>query len=231
VKFSEKLAAACLALGAFLSLVAIANHPQAGPPAPAIFQTITGLASMDRLVHTVLIVILVAQLFGFIVLSQKFGSRRPAPIAALAVYALGTAATIAAACTDGYMIPAIAARYANGSSGDLQSAMQLLTLCGLIVQVATRVGLNAMFVAFALWSIEFMHVPGWVRTTGIVGLIGSAGSLVLLAATGRFEPHNLLLITLTQALWIFGAAAILAFPVRAGVPDTAADQSARYASD
>lgn len=150
---------------------------------------------------TVLIVTAVAQVVAFALLSQTLGMQRPPVIAALVVYVLGSAATIVATGIGGYLLPAI-----PGSSAEAVE----------VAMIATRVALNATFIAFALWSIEFMHHRGAVRIGGALGLASSIGSLVMVALDTRLEPPGLLTILLTGVLWSLGAVATLVALARAG---------------
>lgn len=205
MKLSEKLAVAFILAGALLSLTAIAMHPQAGPSSPDLLKRMVELASMDMAVHTVLTVVVLAQVFAYIVLAQRLGMDRPAALGGLIAYVFGAAATIGAMMLDGYFTPMLAAHYANGSPSDVQTALGLLTATAIAIQVATRVGINATLVAFACWSIAFMH-ERVTRIAGVVGLVSTLGSLALVATIGRFDPHNLLAVTFTEVLWSLGAA-------------------------
>ena len=204
--------AAGIAIGvsAIATIFAIAHHPTVTvrDPVHAIAQMVR-LAAMDRIVHGVVIVLLGALLFGFTVYSLRRGLHRQTVIAALLAYAAGAGAMFAAALIDGFLIPAVATRYAGAAPAAIALAAQLLSLCALAIQVLAKFGTIALSSAVVLWSADLVRTPGALRITGIIGIASGVTVVVVLAFAGALNPHNLGVIVLLQAIWYVAIAALL----------------------
>ena len=199
-----------IATCAIAVVFAIAHHPTVTvrEPAQAIAQMVR-LAAMDRIVHGAVIVLLGALLFGFTVYSLRRGLHRQTVVAALLAYAAGSGAMFGAALIDGFLIPAVAARYAGAAPDAINLAAQLLALCALAIQILAKFGTIALSSAVVLWSADLVRTPGALRVTGIIGIASGVAVVVVLAFAGHLNPHNLGVIVLLQAIWYVAIAALL----------------------
>jgi hypothetical protein len=199
-----------IAVSAIATIFAIAHHPTVTTraPAEAIAQMVR-LATMDRIVHGVVIVLLGALLFGFSVFSLRRGLHRQLVVAALLAYAAGSGVMIGAALIDGFLIPQIAARYAGARPDVITFAAQILSVCAMTIQILAQFGVLALSSAVVLWSADLVQTPGALRVTGIIGVASGAAAVVVLAFAGWLNPHNLIAIVLLQAIWYVAIAVLL----------------------
>ncbi|HWT05092.1 MAG TPA: hypothetical protein VN224_05000, partial [Xanthomonadales bacterium] len=141
------LIAAC----ATLTVVAISHHPvvTAREPSEALAQMVR-MGAADRIVHGVVIVFVGVLLFGFSIYSLRRGLHRQTVVAALVAYAAGIAAMVVAALVDGFLIPAIAARYAGAPPDAIRLAGQFLAICAMAIQILAKFGVIALTTAVVL---------------------------------------------------------------------------------
>jgi hypothetical protein len=205
-----KLAGYVIAVSTLLMMLSIREHPTAGARSAAdLMAKIGRLSVMDGVVHGTLMAVLIALTFGFAIFSLRRGFGQPTILLGFIAFALGVAATIGAAITDGFLIPGIAAQHVGASATDLKTGVNLLAACSLAVQVLTKVGLVAMLVAIAAWSANLVGTRGTTRWAGFVGIVASVLPAVLLSTGMSLTPPSLGLIGLSVAIWFFTVAVLL----------------------
>lgn len=199
-----------IAACAVLTVVAIAHHPttSAREPAEAITQ-IVHLATLDRIVHGVLIALMGVLVFAFAVFSLRRGLHRQTVLAALIAYAAGIGAIVGAGLVDGFLVSALAERYAGAGPDAVRLATTFFVFCALVIQILTKFGMIALSTGVVLWSADLVRTPGALRITGIVGIASGAAVVVVLAFAGRLNPHNLVAVVLLQAVWYVAVAVLL----------------------
>jgi hypothetical protein len=198
--------AACGALAVF----AMAHHPsvETHTPAEAILE-IGRVGATNQVVHGAMIAIIAALLFGFVVYSLRRGIAKEAVLGGLIAHAIGTAAMIVAATISGFLVSAIAARYATASPNGLQFAVQVIAICGQLIQLFGKLGVIGMSLAIVVWSIDLVRLPRFVRMTGIVGFAAGAFAIGTLVFGAHLTPQTLGAIVLGQAIWYCAVGALL----------------------
>jgi hypothetical protein len=197
------LAGAALILSAVVAVAAVAHHPTVSRAASGadVLAQIVRLRAVDEAVHAVVIVAACGLLFGLVGFAARRGLRNAAVLAGLVTYAIGTVFAIGAALIDGFLIPAIAARYATAPPARVDTALQLLTVCATTIQIATKTWLLATSFAVLAWSAELIRHGRMLRAIGAVGVVATAALLVVLAFTANLSPHSLGLIVVLQTIW------------------------------
>jgi hypothetical protein len=171
-KGADRIAGGALILGSLLSVLAMAHHPQHVDP-----------NGMVGLVHGALIVLMSVIAFGFTHFALRRGLVRPAILAGLIAYFIGVVADLGAATTNGFIVPALAARGADLSGRDV------FLLAWEANQALARLGVFATAAAFTLWSIDFLRRPGLeAKAIGGLGLLAGLIPATLLA-TGATDMH------------------------------------------
>jgi hypothetical protein len=165
------------------------------------------LASRDEAVHAVVIVVAIGLLASLSVFSSRLRRMQSFASIGLIVYGVGVGGTLIAALIDGFLIPAIAARYVDASPETLNTVLLLLQVCALAIQIATKFALLATAVAIALWSVTLLN--GSLRIVGGLGLAGACVVAVVLALTNTLNPHNLGAIALLQVGWYVGIGVLM----------------------
>lgn len=200
---SGKVAGAALVLASLIATVAVAHHPSVSRAHDAadVLAKILAVRAADQAVHAAAIAAVIGLLFGFVVFVLRRGLRDSTALAALVSYSIGTVAVVGAGSIDGFIIPALAARYAAASHGEIAVALQLITVCAIAVQTLTKIWLVATSVAVIVWSARIVR---GTRTLRAVALLGFVSSMLVIAGTvlvANFNPHSLGLIVLVQTLW------------------------------
>lgn len=199
-----------IALCALVTIFAVAHHPTVSARAPAEALTaMVRLATVDRVVHGVLIAIMGVLVFGLTVFTLRRGMHRATSVAAIVAYAAGIIAVIGAALIDGFLTPAIAERYAGTPPDVLKTAIPLLIVGAMAIQILSKFGFVAMSIAVAFWSADLVSTPGVLRATGIVGFASAIVAVGLLVFAGNLNPHSLGAIVIVQAIWYLAVAVLL----------------------
>jgi hypothetical protein len=206
-----RAAGVAIAASGVLALVAIAHHPtirSAHGPADVLAQ-VRALSAADEAVHGVLIVLVGLLFYGFAVFSQRRGLAEGTVLGGLIAYALASAGMIGAALLDGFLIPALGARYAVPSPRDAAAAVTILAAIGAAVQVLSKFAVAATALAIALWSVGLVRAGGALRAAGFIGIASAVLPLVVLIASRHLDPHSLGVIVALQALWYVTIGALL----------------------
>lgn len=181
-------------------------HPVVGHG--AITAELVRIATPLAIVHGMVIVAVIALLFGVAALSLRRGLTSSVVLAALVVFAIATLAVTGAAMIDGFLGPSVAS-YRVHQPSEVAAIFDLLKLLSDAIQVFTKMGLIGFTLAIALWSIDFLREAGPVRNAGILGLAVGAGTIVLLLATPYIGAHALIGLGFLQGCWYATIASLL----------------------
>ena len=205
-----RVAGFVIVASAVLALGAIARHPTVGAARGSadVLAQLAALSTADEIVHGVLIVLIGALLFGFTVFSQRCGLHRGVVLFGLIGFALASAGMIGEALLDGFLIPALAARYASASPQDSDIALHVIAAAGAAIQILTKFAIAVTAVAVTSWSVALVRSSGASRLAGVVGFVSAAVAIVVLVSTHRLNPHTLGVIVGVQSLW-YGTIGIL----------------------
>lgn len=195
-------AAVALCAASLLTVFMLAHHPVAEHHVgAAMLADLVRLGDAAARVHTMIIALVCALLYGVVALALRLDLRRPAVAFGLAAYGMGCAAMIGAMLLDGFATSAMAGwLLARGAATpDIAS----LALIAIGIQLLTRAGFVAMGVGIACLS--------WSRarsTRLLAALALPAGLLPVLAVAcdTNMVPHSLIVLTGLQAAWYAGAA-------------------------
>jgi hypothetical protein len=169
---ADRIAGGALILGALLSVLAMAHHPDHVDP-----------GGLVGIVHGAMIVLMSAIAFGFAHFARRRGLARPAILAGLIAYLVGLVADLGAATTNGFIVPALAAH------GAALSGRDVFLLAWEANQALAKLGVFATTAAFTFWSLDFLRRPGLEpKAIGGLGLLAGLGPALLLA-TGTTDMH------------------------------------------
>ena len=191
-------------------IAAIAHHPTVHPGGGDAIAQIVRLAPLGRTVHGILIVVVLALFYAMTVFSMRQGLQFDRVIAALIAYAFATAAFIAAAVIDGFVIPDISQYAVDGSAQTRAVGFDLLNVCSMAVQAITWIAVAAASVALSLWSSGLLRVRGLSRALGALGIAAALLPWIVFGVTTRLTPVTLEVITLGECVWYLGVASALA---------------------
>jgi hypothetical protein len=200
-----------LILSALAALIAVAHHPSVSHATSRtdVMAQIVRSSALDEAVHAVVIVAACGLLFGLTAFAARRGLRNETVLAGLVAYAIGTVFAIGAALIDGFLIPAIAARYGTAPPARLDTALQMLTVCAMTIQIATKTWLLATSFAVLIWSSGLIRRSRVLRAIGAVGILATAALLVVLAFTANLNPHSLGVIVVLQTFWYVAIGALM----------------------
>jgi hypothetical protein len=168
----DRIAGGALILGALLSVLAMAHHPDHVDP-----------GGLVGIVHGAMIVLMSAAAFGYTHFALRRGLKRPEILAGLIAYLVSLVAHLGAGTINGFIVPALAARGADLASHDV------FLLAWESNQALARLGVFATAAAFTFWSIDFLRRSGLeTKTIGGLGLLAGLVPAVLLA-TGAINMH------------------------------------------
>jgi len=169
---ADRIAGGALIAGSLLSVLAMAHHPDHVDP-----------GGLVGIVHGAMIVLMSVIAFGFAHFALRRGLRRPAILAGLIAYFIGLVADLGAGTTNGFIVPALAARGADLSGHDV------FLLAWEANQALARLGVFATAAAFTFWSIDFLRRTGLeAKAIGGLGLLAGLVPAILLA-TGATDMH------------------------------------------
>jgi len=169
---ANRIAGGALIAGSLLSVLAMAHHPDHVDP-----------GGLVGIVHGAMIVLMSVIAFGFAHFALRRGLGRPAILAGLIAYFIGLVADLGAGTTNGFIVPALAARGADLSGHDV------FLLAWEANQALARLGVFATAAAFTFWSIDFLRRAGLEpKAIGGLGLLAGLVPATLLA-TGATDMH------------------------------------------
>lgn len=186
-----------------VELVAMAHHPRVRThDVGDALVAIDGFATVDRLVHGVLIAALLATGFALSIFASRRGLDRPSIRAGAIAYSAGLLAMIGAALVSGFVLPDVATSLPRSSTNDLQIAGSLLIYCRLLNQACAGCATVAMSAGIALWSIDLLADRGLERAIGILGcLVAAVTATLLLAGSLRLDVHGMQQVVIGQGAW------------------------------
>ncbi len=202
-----RIAGIVLVATTLLSILMMAHHPSASTHEPAsLAADIAGTATLSRVVHGVLIAIIGAELWAFIVFSARLG--RGFARAATVAYGIGTGAMIGAALISGFVVSGLGVYYAGAP--DPAPFAELARACMAGNQALAKLGVVAMSAAIVLWSLALLRDPARERWIAVVGFVtGLAPAIALFAGAIRLDVHGMLLVVVAQAIWNLAAGTAL----------------------
>jgi len=198
-----RVAGFVIVASAVLALGAIARHPTVGAARGSadVLAQVAALSTADEVVHGALIVLIGGLLFGFTVFSQRCGLHRGFVVFGMIGFAVASAGMIGAALIDGFLIPALASRYAGASPQSIDTALHVIAAAAAAIQILSKFAIAVTAVAVASWSVGLVRSTGTLRTAGFVGLASAVVSVVILISTRHLNPHSLGIIVGLQSIW------------------------------
>jgi hypothetical protein len=210
--------AVAFAVCSLASLTLLANHPNGSPGSFAdLIKDEAAHRFIDGVVHGGISITLVALTICFILLSRFLGLAKPFVVIGLVCFCAGCGALIASMVLDGFVVPAIAARFAG--SDDLQAAKTLFILLGTLIGFLMPMGLLFQCVAMLSWSSSIAKGHGFRRAVGLFGLAVAISLIVAILATpAAMAAHVILGGVALQSIWYLAIAALLfkAWPIVEG---------------
>lgn len=155
---ADRIAGTAMIGAAAAILLAMGHHP-----------TRDGGGGVNQLVHSTLILLVGVLAFGFGRWAIGRGIGRPAVLAGVVPFAVGTLGHIVAATLNGFVAPAL-----TGAAAAAVFAAN---------QAFAKLGVIATGIAYLFWSLAYLAAPGTrARLIGAVGLVAGAAPAVALAA-------------------------------------------------
>jgi hypothetical protein len=190
----------------------LVNHPSGA--AGTFADTLRAEASQqlaDALVHGGFIVTLCALIVCFTLLSPILGSQRVAVVVGMVSFCVGCGALIASMILDGFVSPALAARFVGETAAEgLATARALFLLIGTLIRFLMLWGLALQSAAMFSWSLVLLRMGGVARSTGGFGVVCAVAVLTVFLAFTNLSAHVLPAVILAQVIWYAGLAASLA---------------------
>jgi hypothetical protein len=210
--FARRGVAGAFVACAAATLTLLANHPMVGA------RTIVGLIEaesrnqfVDGLVHGGFIIVLSVLVICFVLFARFLDSTRVGVVTGLVTFCVGCGALMASMLLDGFVIPAIATRFASTvDAGDLNTAKTLFILCDTLIRFLLPMGLLFQAAAMLSWSAVIVRTRGWRLAVGAFG--GIAGALLIVsifAVPPRLGQHVLLAAIALQSVWYVALAGVL----------------------
>lgn len=196
-------------IAALATVGLMAFHPVARGGATAdVVAALLAIATRDRLVHGALLVTLLISTLGWWRLLERLGpAASMLRVARLALIVSG-AGYVVAALVNGFIVPALAERYAESIGAELEPVRHLLRLTWATNQVATKLAVFATGLALVGSGIGLrrcaMPTPPALAWSAL--LLG--GVMVAAIASGRMQMHLhvMLAVVVLQAAWNVAAA-------------------------
>lgn len=176
-----------LALASVVTVVAMAHHPRAAH----------GLGGIAALVHPAMMLLLALLFFGFTLYARRRGMARAPVLGGLLAYAISLVAHLGAATINGFVVPALAARGADGVGHDV------FVLCWELNQALAKLGVVATGAAFVLWAVDLWRTPGWMARAAALGglLAGALPAAAMLAGVSGMTVTTALAVYAAHAAW------------------------------
>ncbi|HYD12433.1 MAG TPA: hypothetical protein VEC11_06270 [Allosphingosinicella sp.] len=176
---ADRAAGIALTGAAGLGMLAMAHHPSS-----------LHAGALVGIVHGAMILFAAMLAFGFTHYARRRGLGRPAVLAGLVAFAIGTFASIGAAIVNGFAAPALAA---EGAGHD---ALHILWA---VNQALARLGVVAVGAAYLCWSLDLWRQSKPVALLGL--LAGGVPALLLAGGWIGMHLHAAILVYGAQFLW------------------------------
>lgn len=202
---------ALIALGGVLMLSVAGFHPVAhAHDFAGLIADVAQQATANEFVHGMAIVATAVLFAGSLGLTQVLGSGRLLPRVALVAMLVGAAAMIAAASVNGFLITRLC-QAPNATEPDTAERIRpLFATLRMVNQYCAELGVVAMGVALAGWSVEMVRRGGSWRWIGVLGLLaGVAPALLVMIGTMVMNVHGLMVFVVAHAAWYAAVAARL----------------------
>jgi hypothetical protein len=202
---SGRWPAAAVAVAAIVSTIFVAMDRSAGGGSPAeILAALGNLLTLKEWVHGVAIAATCAYAFGFGMLAQRLGMRRPLVVHGLVAYLAGCGALIGATIFDGFITPHIAADGAAALPQRVAFAYNLVHYLGVVVNDLAKTG----------WVLQAVGALGLAaalrrdaKMTALLGIASGVLTMAAIAASSTFmEMQAILAVLLAQTAWNLAAA-------------------------
>ncbi len=124
-------------------------------------------------------------------------------------YLAAAVAGAAAGLVDGFVVPGLAARYADRPADQLESLRPVLAVCREANQACSRATVVAASVAVVLWSVHIGRRGGrrWLAVLGVAA--GGVPTGLLLAGRLPMDVHGFGGFVLAQGVWTLAVAVTL----------------------
>jgi hypothetical protein len=166
---------------------------------------------LDGVVHGGMVLVLTALIVCFVLLARLLSQGKVRASAGLVAFCVGSGALMASMILDGFVTPAIAARFAGSElPADLAVARTSLILLGTIIRFLMAMGLLLQAVATLAFSSIIVTGSGLRRITGVFG-VAAALSIIgaTLAVPASMAGHVMLGCFLLLAIWYLGLTLVL----------------------
>ncbi len=197
-------AAAPIAGGVLLAILALALHPHARGQtgAAAELHELALLSLRDRLVHGTLLLLLGTLLAELVNYALRRGFTRRPVVVGLVGFSVGIGGLIVAGLIDGFLLPDLVARFLDAEPAVQRAALTTLAACGIAVNVFATFGVVALTCAIVAWSLDLARDGGESRVAANVGFGAAALTSAMLATGGRDpSPHALIVMLGAQGVW------------------------------
>jgi hypothetical protein len=182
-----KIAGLVLASTSMLIILAMGHHPSGGH---GVTPLMAGL-SLGNIIHAVMIILVVTQLWGLTVFTRTRGFSGWALVAIL-TYAVSVIGHVLAGTINGFVVPGLAA------SVDRQASHDLFVLLWESNQAFATLGVYATSAAILFWSIDLLTAASrranLLGGVGLVCALGPAAALFLgvigLNVSGAFVVYS-----------------------------------------
>ncbi len=199
---SGRAAGIVLGIGSLIMVIFMALHPtvhvhDGGGPA----SEMSRVAVRNAVVHGTLIANLGLILLGLLGLADRLGFCRMLVRAGIIAAAMGTMTLIGAALLNGFITPALVARYADAGAS-LEGLHPVLLLLHTSSVALVYAGIPAMSAAVFAWSIVLLRRGGSGRVIGALGVVCALVPVVA-EASGNLpvDVHGFGLFVLVQSIW------------------------------
>jgi hypothetical protein len=204
--------AAAFCLCAVATATLLAFHPGGGGGGFAEFLKAEARNQLiDGVVHGGFILTLSILIVCFLFFTRLLGSARVAVVVGLVAFCIGCGGLIASMLVDGFVSPAIAARFARTDGPqDLAMAKTLLIFCGTSIRFLMPLGAAFQSAAMLSWASILLSGHGLRRVVGIFGSVSAILLIVaLLVAPAILATHVLLIGIGIQVIWYLALAVLL----------------------
>jgi hypothetical protein len=192
-------------IGGSLLLIAMGLTHPTGARLLTTREALEQFTLVDHIAHGLAIAGVCLAMVGLAGFSRFLGTSRPTVAAAFVIFALTASAMLVAPALDGFVVPELAKRWLDADAPTQATLRQLIAFCVTIASALTRLYLIVGAIAILLWSFAAWRV----RLSRALPWLGTFVAIAALATTVGGPPmvsvHELLALTLGQALWMVWA--------------------------